>query len=213
LLSSVVFHCLMLAGFGWLGGMLFTAAHPQEYIEMELVSTVAGPERVAKTGSPPAAAPAKVRPALQPVRSAVAEQPATATEVSADAVAESIAAQPVSAAAGSGRPSAAGAAAAANVPAGGKTIAAPRLLQKKEPGYPEDARRAGVEGTVALRIEIKEDGQPGEIAVVRSSGLASLDAAAMEAVRSWRFVPAQEAESGRPVRCYTTVSIVFRLNT
>ena len=46
----------------------------------------------------------------------------------------------------------------------------------------------------------------------RTSG-ASFDAAASEAIRHWRFVPAQEVNSGRAVRSFTTVAIVFKLKT
>ena len=229
LLTSVLFHCLMLTGVGWLGGMFFTSAHPPDFMEMELVSVTDRPERAANPGSShvvpakgmpaPAPAPASV-PAPMPVRSAVAEKAAAVAEIFGDTVGENSTVQAGNGAAATGGSLAAGTAggelaagtaASSDAPAGGKTIAAPRLLHKTEPQYPEEERRAGIEGTVAVKIEIQENGEPGEISIVRSSGRAAFDEAAVQAVRTWRFVPAQEVESGRPVRCYTMVSIVFQL--
>jgi len=193
---SVLAHCLLLAGAGWLGGSLLKAARLPDLLEVELISD---PGR----GEQTAAAAAPVAPARPSVRDTAA----------AEAVAEATAAASAAlSAAGAGAPAAGSASqAAAGVAAAPKIIAAPRLLAKTEPEYPEEARRAGAEGTVTVRIEIKENGRPGEITITRSSGRPSFDAAAIAAVRTWRFVPAQEAETGRAVRCYTTVSVVFRL--
>jgi TonB family C-terminal domain len=92
-------------------------------------------------------------------------------------------------------------------------IVAPQLLARVEPLYPEEARQSGAEGKVAVRIEIQENGLPGDIGITRSSGRASFDAAAIEAIRSWRFIPALDQESGRAVRCYITVSLAFKIKT
>lgn len=87
----------------------------------------------------------------------------------------------------------------------------PSVLREVKPQYPEQARQARQEGTVVLRIQILVNGNPGAISVSRSSGYASLDEAAMTAVAKWRFVPAKDAASGRPIACYTTMPVVFRL--
>ncbi|WP_371378453.1 TonB family protein [Sporomusa aerivorans] len=65
---------------------------------------------------------------------------------------------------------------------------------------------------VGVKIEVLENGRTGEVQIARSSGRQSFDEAALQAVRKWRFVPAQEAVGGRTVRCFTTLSVVFRLN-
>ncbi len=209
LATSVLVHCLLLAGLGWLGGSLLKAARLPELIEVELISD---PGRNEQKDEAKVAAPAVSAARTFADLPATAGKSAAVAEMAADAVVESFAAPAAGSAGKSGAalsgpvPSSAGGGAT-----GPKRIDAPRLLSRMEPLYPEEARRAGAEGTVAVRIEIKENGRPGDIAVVRSSGRESFDAAAVEAVRSWRFVPAQEADSGRAVRCYTTVSVVFRL--
>lgn len=208
---SVLVHCLLLAGAGWLGGGLLKAARLPDLIEVELIGE---PGRSKQKDAAAATAPTAgaVQTIAQPP--ATAAKAAVVAEMAADAVANGVASPAAGASGNSGAavagpalPSAGGGASAP------QRIAAPRLLSKIEPQYPEEARRAGAEGTVTVRIEIKENGQPGDIAIARSSGRASFDAAAVEAIRSWRFVPAQEADSGRVVRCYTTVSVVFRLRT
>lgn len=207
---SVLAHCLLLAGFGWLGGNLLKSAQYPDLIEVELISD---PGRSEQKGALAAPTPAVGAARTFANVSVTADKPALVAERVAE-VAEGFASPAAGVHEGSGAavagpapPSAGGA------PAAPKRMSAPRLLAKTEPQYPEEARQAGAEGTVAVRIEIKENGQPGDIAIARSSGRASFDAAAIEAIRSWRFVPAQEVESGRPVRCYTTVSVVFKLKT
>lgn len=49
--------------------------------------------------------------------------------------------------------------------------------------YPRLARRAGAEGAATVRFRILPNGEPGGLAIKRTSGNALLDAAALEAVR------------------------------
>ena len=67
-------------------------------------------------------------------------------------------------------------------------VTAPVLLWKNEPEYTEDARKAKLQGTVMLRIEIDARGQVRNFAVLHSLGL-GLDERAVESVRRWRFRP------------------------
>ncbi|WP_196479574.1 energy transducer TonB, partial [Xanthomonas translucens] len=60
------------------------------------------------------------------------------------------------------------------------------------PRYPPAALRRGDSGTVVVRVEVDASGTPGGVALVRRSGSRELDRAAMEAVRRWRFRPAQQ---------------------
>lgn len=62
--------------------------------------------------------------------------------------------------------------------------------RNRPPAYPEDAARRGQQGAVLLNIHVTPDGLTDGIDVVRSSGAASLDRAAIEAARKWRFLPA-----------------------
>jgi len=59
------------------------------------------------------------------------------------------------------------------------------------PEYPPTALRRGDKGTVVVRVEVDASGTPAGVALVQRSGSRDLDRAAMEAVRDWRFQPAQ----------------------
>lgn len=82
-------------------------------------------------------------------------------------------------------------------------------LSNPAPRYPLASRRAGEQGTVTLRVLVKPDGLPARVEVERSSGSPHLDAAALEAVRGWRFVPARQGAD--PVESWVLVPVVFRL--
>ncbi len=64
-----------------------------------------------------------------------------------------------------------------------------RALRTDRPEYPEAARRRNEEGTVTCRLTIDGDGNVIEVEVVVSSGSKSLDAAAVRALKRWRFEP------------------------
>lgn len=80
----------------------------------------------------------------------------------------------------------------------------------RAPVYPELSRRRGEQGRVLLRVNVSTDGMPLEVAIVDTSGHPGLDAAALTAIRQWRFVPAMQA--GRPVPAEADVPIRFRLD-
>jgi protein TonB len=76
--------------------------------------------------------------------------------------------------------------------AGAKVDELPRKLSNnREPYYPREALLAGVEGKVMLRVRISAEGRVVDLAVAETSGLASFDQSALDAVRSWRFAPAK----------------------
>jgi len=87
--------------------------------------------------------------------------------------------------------------------------AVPRYDVNPPPRYPPSARRRGYQGVVLLRVRVLEDGTVGEVRVVRSSGYAVLDRAALEAVKQWRFVPARRGD--RPIPMEVRVPIRFSL--
>lgn len=78
-----------------------------------------------------------------------------------------------------------------------------------KPKYPETARQEGWEGTVLLRVLVDREGISKSIEVSRSSGFETLDRAAMETVKSWRFHPAHYGE--RRVESWVRIPIVFSL--
>lgn len=90
----------------------------------------------------------------------------------------------------------------------GGGVTPPTLLQKVEPEYSEEARKAKYSGTVVLYIEVTPDGKANNIRVQRSLGL-GLDEKAMEAVRKWRFSPGKK--DGQPVTVAATIEVNFRL--
>jgi protein TonB len=75
------------------------------------------------------------------------------------------------------------------------------------PVYPPLAVAARVEGNVILECVIGEDGRVSGIAVVRGHPL--LDAAAVEAVRQWRYAPS--LLNGVHVSVVLSVTVAFRL--
>ncbi|HVI26563.1 MAG TPA: energy transducer TonB [Xanthomonadaceae bacterium] len=84
---------------------------------------------------------------------------------------------------------------------------APVPVVMPAPRYPPSALRNRESGTVLLRVEVGTDGVPTDVEVVRSSRTRALDRAAVDAVRGWRFRPAQRA--GQPVPGSVQVPINF----
>ena len=66
-----------------------------------------------------------------------------------------------------------------------------------------------MEGRVILDVEVRPDGHAGAVTLKKSSGWSVLDQAAREAVKNWRFHPAQR--NGVAVAGRAEVPIVFRL--
>jgi protein TonB len=79
----------------------------------------------------------------------------------------------------------------------------------RPPAYPVAARRRGEQGRVVLKVDVSANGSPLDVSVVQGSGFASLDAAALGAVRQWRFMPA--TRGGTPIAAVAQVPIRFRL--
>lgn len=69
--------------------------------------------------------------------------------------------------------------------------------QSPPPSYPPAALRRGESGTVVVRVEVDASGTPLDARIIQRSGSRDLDRAALEAVRSWRFQPAQS--NGQPM--------------
>jgi len=78
------------------------------------------------------------------------------------------------------------------------------------PAYPARERLLRREGTVRLLLSVLADGTVEEAGVETSSGSDPLDAAALEAVRRWRFEPARRG--GRAVPDLVIQTIRFRID-
>ena len=85
---------------------------------------------------------------------------------------------------------------------------APTLIHKVEPEYTEEARKARLEGTVVLRVEITPEGKATNIKVLQALGM-GLDEKAVECVAKWRFKPG--VKDGQPVTVKAQIEVNFRL--
>lgn len=92
----------------------------------------------------------------------------------------------------------------------GVPVTPPRVVSAMQPKYPSSARSAGIEGVVGVKMLVNASGKVTEAIVVRSSGNAALDEAAVAAVYKWRFTPAKD-KFGQKAPCYVTQGIRFDL--
>ena len=145
--------------------------------------------------------PARVTPAPAPVLAAAREAPAPQTVSPPAAVVADPAPAPAVAAAPPAPPP--------------PPLTPPRFnadyLNNPAPAYPALARRMGEEGRVTLRVHVNERGLPDDVQLRTSSGSQRLDAAAIETVRQWKFVPARRGDT--PVDAWVLVPISFSLRS
>ena len=92
---------------------------------------------------------------------------------------------------------------------------APELVSRSDqvrvtrPDYPEKARAERRTGGVHVGVHLDKTGRVCYATVIESSGHADLDAAAVEAIRGWRWLPAQR--DGQPVESITATALGFYL--
>jgi len=185
---------------------------------------------------PPSVEPARLHPVpppLPPARSAKPPRQRVRPEVSVPSQRQTSAAQsaPVPAvvdtapdvsadlAASEGSPPAVSAAVATSEAAGGEERGWGRdyvgpdfnvsYFSNPEPEYPSLSRRQREQGLVKLRVHVTEEGRAGEVMLHMSSGYERLDRAALDAVKRWRFRPAQR--KGMPVAGWVVVPVRFEL--
>jgi len=84
-----------------------------------------------------------------------------------------------------------------------------RYRDTPRPDYPESARREGRQGSVLLRVLVDEQGRSKKIEINRSSGSETLDRAATEAIKRWRFIPARYGD--QPVKSWIRIPVDFSL--
>jgi TonB family protein len=90
----------------------------------------------------------------------------------------------------------------------GSGITPPRLLREVKADYTEEARRRGLTGEVVLEIVVRRDGSVGDVKLLHGLG-SGLDDRAVQAVRQWRFAPADRM--GVAVDVIVEVGVEFRL--
>ena len=83
--------------------------------------------------------------------------------------------------------------------------------RNRRPNYPEASRRRGEQGIVRLELRVDATGRVADVRLLETSGFNALDTAALNAVRDWRFRPAERA--GVPVAGSITTAVHFRLET
>lgn len=77
------------------------------------------------------------------------------------------------------------------------------------PVYPEIARRAGVEGTVWVKIWVDKEGNPRKAQVLKSDA-ELFNQPAIDAAMKWKFTPA--IMNNGPVAVWVSIPFKFRLN-
>ena len=90
----------------------------------------------------------------------------------------------------------------------GGDVSPPNVVEKVEPEYTDEARKACFSGAVLLSLVIDNQGVPRDIRVVQPLGM-GLDDKAIEAVQKWRFKPG--LKNGQPVAVRAQVSVNFRM--
>ena len=88
-------------------------------------------------------------------------------------------------------------------------ITKPVLVQEVKPEYPMGARKAGIQGTAQLKIQVLPSGSVGEVQLAQSAGDASLDQAAQKAVKEWKFKPG--LSGSKPIMVWMMVPVKFEL--
>jgi TonB family protein len=91
----------------------------------------------------------------------------------------------------------------------GGEVEAAKLIQKIQPGYPESAKAAGVQGKVVLHAIIGMDGKPLSLQVINGTIDPDLARASVEAVSRWRYSPT--LLNGQPIEVDTTIMVNFSL--
>ncbi len=86
----------------------------------------------------------------------------------------------------------------------------PVPVKTPPPEFPSSMARDGIAGVVALKVEIDETGAVTSCAVAKSSNV-EFDKPAMNAVKNWKFKPAQKG--GAPVKVSLVIPIRFDLES
>ena len=84
----------------------------------------------------------------------------------------------------------------------------PVIIKRGILEYPKVALKAGIEGTVHLKVLVGKDGNVEQAAAVKGKEI--FYKAALQAVHQYRFKPARQND--RPVKVYLVMPIRFRIN-
>jgi TonB family protein len=90
----------------------------------------------------------------------------------------------------------------------GKDVKPPKLIKKVEPVYPDEARKAGIEGTVTVEATTDDRGRVQKVKILQS--IPELDQAAVDAVKQWVYEPM--IIDGKPHGIVFTITCRFSLD-
>jgi TonB family protein len=89
-------------------------------------------------------------------------------------------------------------------------ITDPEILERKPVPHPMEAKTLALEGDVDLRVWVNANGTAGDVVVLRSSGDANLDRAAVAGVKSWKYKPSRR-DSGEAIGNTMVAKVHFQL--
>jgi TonB family protein len=97
----------------------------------------------------------------------------------------------------------------------GEPLPASAIVSRTEPEYTDEARQAGVEGTLVIQLSVDEQGnltgvRMADTPLVSQGAGAGLAESAMKAVKQWRFKP--RLLNGQPTSQHLMVQVDFRLS-
>ncbi|MDD2344247.1 MAG: energy transducer TonB [Tolumonas sp.] len=84
-------------------------------------------------------------------------------------------------------------------------------LSNPAPVYPRRSRMLEEEGIVKLKVHVSAEGNALDVQLFKSSGFSRLDDAALNAVKSWRFVPAKRGDQS--IEGWVIVPVSFKLRS
>jgi len=84
----------------------------------------------------------------------------------------------------------------------------PKLIKRVNPVYPEEARKAGIQGIVLLEAMVDEQGRVSRVKILKSES-SVLNKPAIDAVKQWVYEP--YILEGKPTPVLFTVTVRFKL--
>jgi protein TonB len=87
---------------------------------------------------------------------------------------------------------------------------APQAMAKVPPAYPYKARERGIEGYVAVKFMVREDGSVGNVNILKAKPEGYFEEEVRRALLGWKFQPGQIG--GEPVASWVVTTLRFDLN-
>lgn len=99
----------------------------------------------------------------------------------------------------------------ASQPAMPMLVSQPKFkIKPVSPSYPRAARRKGLEGEVLVEVWLDKNGKQLKRDIIKSSGVSSLDKAALSAIKKWQFNAYQD--NGTAIAHRVHIPITFKLD-